>query len=87
MINQDKPTPSVSNSTKVSSGETWGSITTTWGTETRTWGSIGRLIVNDTYDKTGLIYLVTELSERLLMESGEELIVSDEGLIVNEDKP
>lgn len=46
MINQDKPNSSVSNTSKVSQGETWATVTTTWATETRTWNSISKLINN-----------------------------------------
>ena len=46
MINTSKPTTSVTNSSKVSIGETWASITTTWATETRTWQQSSKLITN-----------------------------------------
>lgn len=48
MINQSKPTPSLTNSTKVSFGETWATILTTWSSETRTWLATGSLLVNAT---------------------------------------
>lgn len=40
IINTSKPTTSVTNVTKISFGETWGSILTTWATETRTWAAM-----------------------------------------------
>jgi len=46
MINQDKPTTILTNSSKVSIGETWESVTTTWASETRTWLAISQLITN-----------------------------------------
>lgn len=46
ITNQSKPTTSFSNSSKVSVGETWASITTTWATETRTWLAASQLFVN-----------------------------------------
>lgn len=46
LINQSKPTTSLTNSSKVSFGETWASITTTWATETRTWAALVSLFTN-----------------------------------------
>jgi hypothetical protein len=46
MINDGKPATSFSNSSKVSIGETWATITTTWASETRTWLAISQLITN-----------------------------------------
>ncbi len=37
ITNTSKPTPSVTNSSKVVQYETWDTNTTTWDTETRTW--------------------------------------------------
>lgn len=37
ITNTSKPSTSLANTTKVSFGETWGSIPTTWASETRTW--------------------------------------------------
>lgn len=37
MINTSKPVTSLTNITKVSFGETWGTILTTWTAEARTW--------------------------------------------------
>lgn len=48
MINTSKPTTTLANSSKVSIGETWGSITTTWASETRTWAAISQLFTNTT---------------------------------------
>ena len=56
MINQDKPTNSLSNSSKVSIGETWGSITTTWASETRTWLAASQLIANSNIGATGFLW-------------------------------
>lgn len=46
ITNVSKPNPSISNSAKVSIGETWASIDTTWSTETRTWLTVSKLITN-----------------------------------------
>jgi len=39
LTNISKPTTSLTNFTKISITETWGSNTSTWGTETRTWAA------------------------------------------------
>jgi hypothetical protein len=46
ITNTPKPIPSIANSSKVSTGETWGSIETTWASETRTWLAVSQLISN-----------------------------------------
>lgn len=46
MLNQSKPTTSIANASKVSIGETWGTITTTWASETRTWEAVSQLLSN-----------------------------------------
>jgi hypothetical protein len=46
ITNDSKPTTSLANSSKVSVGETWGSIASTWTTETRTWLEVSQLIDN-----------------------------------------
>ncbi len=48
LINQSKPTTSLSNSNKVSFGETWATVTTTWASETRSWLAISQLFTNTT---------------------------------------
>lgn len=48
ITNTTKPTPSVTNSSKINIGETWNSIVTTWATEIRTWDATGSLIANIT---------------------------------------
>ena len=52
ITNQDKPTTILTNSSKVSIGETWSSITTTWASETRTWLAVSQLIDNVTKPST-----------------------------------
>lgn len=44
--NISKPSTTIANTSKVSIGETWGSILTTWASETRTWLAISQLIAN-----------------------------------------
>lgn len=46
ITNLNKPTSAMTNSIRVSIGETWASITTTWATETRTWAEMASLINN-----------------------------------------
>ncbi len=46
IINQSKPTTSLTNSTKVSFAETWGTIDTTWATETQSWADLISLFDN-----------------------------------------
>lgn len=46
IINTSKPTTSLSNTVKVSFGETWADILTTWASETRTWAESGSLFGN-----------------------------------------
>jgi hypothetical protein len=57
MINLDKPTTSFINSTKVSDGEIWATVSTTWLSETRTWGGIAHFITN-TYTNFGFLWSV-----------------------------
>lgn len=47
ITNTSKPTTTIANTSKVSIGETWGSIITTWATETRTWLAVSQLITNE----------------------------------------
>lgn len=46
MINQDRPTSSVSNQAKINIGETWATIMTTYATEIRTWADMASIISN-----------------------------------------
>lgn len=54
MINADKPTTTLANTTKVSFAETWGAIQTTWATETRTWADCASLIDNTSKPSTSI---------------------------------
>ncbi len=55
IVNTSKPTTSLTNSSKISIGETWGSITTTWASETRTWGAVSQLFTNTSRSSSSLI--------------------------------
>lgn len=44
----------MTNTSKVSIGETWGTIATTWATETQTWLSASQLIDNATKPTTSI---------------------------------
>ncbi len=46
LVNTSKPTTTLTNSSKVSIGETWATITTTWASETRTWLAVSQLFTN-----------------------------------------
>lgn len=46
ITNLAKPTTTLTNTDKVSIGETWASVLTTWATETRTWLEISQLLTN-----------------------------------------
>lgn len=48
ITNQSKPTTSLTNTSKVSIGETWATIDTSWATEVRTWLAVSQLITNGT---------------------------------------
>jgi hypothetical protein len=44
------------NTSKVSVGETWGTISSTWATESRTWLAASQLLVNQTLSNTDPIW-------------------------------
>lgn len=48
ITNVSKPTTTLSNTSKTSSGETWATITTSWATETKTWLGVGSFLTNTT---------------------------------------
>lgn len=52
ITNQSKPTTSITNTSKVSIGETWATIDTTWATEVRTWLAVSQLITNSAMSST-----------------------------------
>lgn len=56
IINQDKPTTSLANASKVSIGETWGSILTTWAAELRSWLAVSQLITNTEKQPSGYLW-------------------------------
>ena len=87
MINQDKPSPSVSNSAKVSTGETWDTVPTNWATETRTWDEISKLIDNTSRPTISASYLLQENDFYILQENGGKLVLDVNGGIINENKP
>lgn len=55
MINQSKPTTSLTNADKVATGETWASIATTWASETRTWLATSNLFTNATKVSSSIV--------------------------------
>lgn len=44
----------MTNVSKVSIGETWGTIASTWGNETRDWQSVSQLITNATKQSSSM---------------------------------
>ncbi len=54
ITNVSKPTTSLTNTTKVSFGELWSTITTTWAAETRTWLDMISLIDNSSKPSTSI---------------------------------
>jgi len=54
ITNQSKPTTTLENATKTSSGETWSSIATTWASETKTWLGVGSFMTNNTKQSTSI---------------------------------
>jgi hypothetical protein len=54
IINLDKPSTSIANSSKVFDYETWASIQTTWTTETRTWAETISTMDNERRPNTTL---------------------------------
>jgi hypothetical protein len=85
IVNQNKPTPSVSNSTRPSQGETWASITSTWATETRTWLQASKLIQNVGSSLIG--FLQREEGGYILQENMDKIIISSGSSITNVARP
>lgn len=56
MINQDKPTTSITNPTKAVQYETFDSLTTTFDTETRTFDEMGTTWTNTNLGVTGFLW-------------------------------
>ena len=46
IVNQDKPTTSLTNSDRANIGETWATMITTWATEARTWQRLVSIFTN-----------------------------------------
>lgn len=61
MINQDKPTSSVSNQTKINIGLTWDAATMTWDDALFTWDSTVSVIGNASKVFGGLLWAVNNL--------------------------
>jgi len=54
ILNLSKPITSLTNTSKVSIGETWDSILTTWDSEVRTWDAISSLFTNTSKPTTSI---------------------------------
>lgn len=48
ITNTAKPTTTLTNQTRIGTGETWASIETTWAAETRAWEDFASLFTNIT---------------------------------------
>lgn len=46
MINESKPTTTLTNTTRIGGAELWSTITTTWASESRTWLDCASLMDN-----------------------------------------
>ena len=46
LVNTTKPTTTLANTSKVSVGETWATITSSWASEVRTWLAVSQLVTN-----------------------------------------
>lgn len=55
LVNTSKPTTALVNTSKVSFGELWSTITTTWASETRTWLATGSLITNGARQTSAIV--------------------------------
>ena len=86
MINESKPTTSISNPTQPNKGETWASITTTWATEIRTWIACSKLINNIT-GIVNLDFLMTEDDNYLVQETEDYIITEQCTPIINVTRP
>ena len=85
ITNTVKPSSSLTNSSKVSIGETWGSILTTWATETRSWLKISQLITNTAFGFNR--YLLQQNGSFLLLQGGDKIILNPGTFITNTLKP
>lgn len=59
LVNESKPTTSLTNSTKINIGETWDSILSTWATESRTWDDMASIIDNISKGTIGFLWSVS----------------------------
>ena len=85
MINIDKPSTSISNSTQPNKGETWASITTTWANEVRTWLQASKLMTNTGSPLVG--FLQREEGGYILQENMDRIIISSGSSITNVARP
>jgi hypothetical protein len=85
MINESKPTTSITNSTQPNRGETWASITTTWANETRTWNQTGGIMTNQSSPLYQ--YLLLETGGFFLTEDMQRILIGNSSLITNVARP
>lgn len=85
ITNTSKPTTAIANSSKVSIGETWATITTTWASETRTWAAASQLISNSSKPRSLGSYTFDEIGTHLISEEGGA--ISDGARMINVSKP
>ena len=85
MINESKPTTSITNSTQPNRGETWASITSTWASEFRTWLQASKLMTNTGSPMIG--FLQRENGGYILQENMDRIIISSGSSITNQARP
>jgi len=57
ITNETKPTTSLTNSTRINIGETWGSDLNQWQNESRTWDATISIIVNSSKQSSSITNL------------------------------
>jgi hypothetical protein len=76
----------VTNTSKVSIGETWGSITTSWASETRTWLDCSALIDNTSFKSLGS-YTAGEVASFTVEQLANVSFDRQFSPIINSSKP
>ena len=86
LTNTARPSaPSLDNSARVSTGETWATWTTSWATETRTWDQLASELDNTSKPRTLGSYTFDEIGTDLISEHGGAM--DDSSDIINTAKP
>lgn len=67
ITNLSKPTPAITNQTRINIGETWASIPTTWASETRTWADMASIITNGVKNGLDALWNISTLPWQLAL--------------------